>query len=607
MPIARSNSPARALVATLAALWLARAALTFVPTMDAWGLNLQRFLPAAAAWGLWLLGALALVPAVAWRAAPRLERIGRATASGAAGAWAWAAFAAALVLLLPDRTQMTGDFILRQRAVEEGGSPALLFAQALPLDVWLHWTLPRWGFVRWGVPAAAQARAWGAVDAALLAISAVTFARALRFRGAAALAATGATTFSGALALFTGYGKGLVDECVAVVAVAALGARAVAAGRGYLALGAVTALAIALHRAGVLLLPATLAAWGLGVRKHGVSRSALAGLALPLLAAALVGRQVVAIVSGYDVPVHVVPGGGIRRWIDVANGLLVTAPLSPLVPVLVVAYGRSLPRRAEIVPALIAALMLVGVAFAVEPQQGHLRDWDALAPAGTAVALLAAWLAAEVVAAAEPTVPSRLSSSSPRSAPARPARARFSGTAGGTALAVVLAAAAPSLQWLVHLHDVTRGMARVHAALQEPPPRPEFEYGRLWDYLGIRSSWLGDRNVAAAAFARSAAYLPTPRVLGQWARAEIQRGQWTRARDVCRTWTTRAPDDLDAWRTLAATATHLNDRPASREAAEQILRLDPRDPDAPGILDYLERTDSSTVHRRASGTSRSHP
>jgi predicted Zn-dependent protease len=125
------------------------------------------------------------------------------------------------------------------------------------------------------------------------------------------------------------------------------------------------------------------------------------------------------------------------------------------------------------------------------------------------------------------------------------------------------------------------------------------ERARLWDYLGIRSTWLDDWNSAADAFARSAALLPTPRLLRQWAEAEVKRGEWERARDVCRLWTGRAPDDVSAWRTLAATVTHLNDRPAARTAAENILRLDSRDPDARGILEYLDRTTRAARLRRA--------
>ncbi|HET9328104.1 MAG TPA: hypothetical protein VFQ05_15160, partial [Candidatus Eisenbacteria bacterium] len=68
--------PARALWSTLALLVIARAVFSFVPSMAGWGLNVQRFLDPISGWGLWGLAALALVPAVARRGVPALEKAG---------------------------------------------------------------------------------------------------------------------------------------------------------------------------------------------------------------------------------------------------------------------------------------------------------------------------------------------------------------------------------------------------------------------------------------------------------------------------------------------------------------------------------------------------
>src|SRR5207249_2407721 len=137
------SRPALALWVTLVALVLARAALVVVPSMAAWGLNLHRFLTPAAAWLPWGLALLALLPPVARKLQPLLARAGDATARGRLAPWLWAAFAALLVFALPDLCLMTGDFLLRRRAVDEARLPELIFPQALPLDVYLHYTLPR--------------------------------------------------------------------------------------------------------------------------------------------------------------------------------------------------------------------------------------------------------------------------------------------------------------------------------------------------------------------------------------------------------------------------------------------------------------------------------
>ena len=109
-----ADRAALALWLTLAALTAARAALSFVPSMWGWGLDLLRFIAPAPGWTLWAVAALALVPALARRALPALEALGRALDSSAALAYgAWGAGAAALAWAFPDRLRFVGDFLLR--------------------------------------------------------------------------------------------------------------------------------------------------------------------------------------------------------------------------------------------------------------------------------------------------------------------------------------------------------------------------------------------------------------------------------------------------------------------------------------------------------------
>src|SRR5262249_30864784 len=121
-----------------------RLALAFEPSMWAWSLNLQRFLAPGAGWGLWALAAAALIPTLARRAAPLWNAAGDAMVRHPTLA-TWAAFVTAVLLvgLFPDRVRFTGDFLLRQGTVEVAEKPSSLFPQALPLDVLLHYTVPR--------------------------------------------------------------------------------------------------------------------------------------------------------------------------------------------------------------------------------------------------------------------------------------------------------------------------------------------------------------------------------------------------------------------------------------------------------------------------------
>src|SRR5262245_35250748 len=80
---------------TAAALVAARAVLTFVPTMWAWSLNLQRFLTPAWAWAPWALTAASLLPAIARRLEPAFPRVAERTQSGGALGSALVAFVAA--------------------------------------------------------------------------------------------------------------------------------------------------------------------------------------------------------------------------------------------------------------------------------------------------------------------------------------------------------------------------------------------------------------------------------------------------------------------------------------------------------------------------------
>ena len=111
--------------------------------MWAWGLDAPRFLPAPLAWiGLAVMIA-SMVPAVARRVAGWIEPIGDALALGGWGARALAAIVVAVVVIaLPDRTWFIGDFLIRMGSLATGSLRGS-YAASMPLDTFLHGTLPR--------------------------------------------------------------------------------------------------------------------------------------------------------------------------------------------------------------------------------------------------------------------------------------------------------------------------------------------------------------------------------------------------------------------------------------------------------------------------------
>jgi tetratricopeptide (TPR) repeat protein len=546
----------------LAALALARALLAVAPGAWGWGLDLQRHLAPALGWSLWALSALALVPAVGDALARVAAPMGRPTRAGRPWATAGAALAAAaLVLLLPDRTWFLGDFQLRQRAIEQGLFQAVL-PMSLPLDGLLHYHLPRWMQERAGLPPALYARGLGALEAALLAALGAAFAR-LRMpaagdgESAAAPWLALAVVVGPPLAVFTGFPKTTADLCVLTLAAVVLGVRLVRDGRGHLAFGLTLAAALLDHRAAVVLLPAAAYAWWrCRARRDGVARVAMAALP-PLAALAAVAPRVRDIVVAYDVPVHFRPGAGAPalagaavRALETANAVLTAAPLVVLLPLLAWLPRRA-RRSADTRYLLLIAVSFVPVVLFVQPRQGLFRDWEVLAPAAVAFTALAAWTLGGLVAARQ---------AAPR-----------------LAVAAALSALVPALTLLAHAHDVDRGLARARALLDGPPARTVDERAFLWDFIGERSLALGRWPDAAAAYEQVSRIEPSRGVLLSWGLAAAGAGDHASARRAFARMLERHPDDLAAWAGLGGAAEQSGDATTAVEARAR-LAAGARDP-----------------------------
>jgi len=583
------NPPAdRAAVAlwlTLALLVAARAAFAFVPGTWLWPLGLHRFLTPVMGWGLWLIAALALIPALSLRIQPALARWGDAIGrSPALAVTAWALAAATLAWLMPDRVRFVGDFLLRQGTVEIVERPGVLFPQALPLDVFLHYTLPLRLTAAHVLDANGAARLLGAVEAALLGGLACTFARTLELRGGAALACAAVVLFGGYLGMFTGFSKAFAEMSVLVAVAGVSAIAALRTGRGLLPLGLAAALGIVLHRSALGIYPSLALVWGLWLARHG-RRGAwkrprtLIAFAVPLAALAVMAPRILGTVMNTDTAVHFTPpevlaqGGmlgaafaGTRPW-DLASLLLMLSPLVLAIPALVAMLGRRPGRGHELLVLATLALPFVGVMAVIHPAQGLFRDWDDFAATGVALSLIVAWLVGETL---------------------RDTR-RFA----WLAVAVALGVAAPAIQWLAVHTDTVRGLARVRAFVTDPPERPPAQRGTTWDFLGIRSYRLDRFPEAQAAFARAAETSPSPRILHEWALAAAMAGDDPTARIAYVRLLEKDPANHLGWLGLATASMRLRDVPEAKRAAIELARRDPGNADARGILDEIARYQAS--------------
>jgi hypothetical protein len=572
VPIAERPAPAIALCTALILLAVIRALLAAPGTMAGWGFSLLRFAPPAIGWTLWASGIAFLVPAIARATMEGFERVAR---TGAPAAWL-AVGLALVVVVWPDRLHFVGDFLLREGTAARALKPAGLFPQALPLDVWLHYGLPRALADTWNLPTAVTERSLGALEAALIGVLSFAFAKSLRMEGARALAVALVTACGGFLGILTGYGKAIAEMTLLTLAMGVFALRARETPRWLLAVGLTVAIGLVVHRSALALLPVAALAVAMAWRAHPRAWRdpwVAAGLGAAAISAVIMLPRIVSAMRRFD-PVHFTPlehgaGGALgalvtpTRLLDLVNVIGLVSPLAPAIPVMAVVLGR----RQIVSPTgwILGALALpwIGMTLLIHPPQGMFRDWDNYSAAGVALSMIAGWLVVESVA--------------------------HTRSWRWLTLAAALAALGPSLQWLALEADVDRGLARIHAYLSEPPHRSDVERGRVWDFLGIRNAQLGRWDASAEALAHAAETSPSPRVLLQWALAEQARGRSAVARDLFRRVTEIQPADARAWYGLAAESWNLGDYDECRRATERLEQVAPGNPEARQLFESLER------------------
>ena len=570
-----THGPEPLVGALLASLAGVRGGLVVVPAMILWGFNVPRFLPPALAWLSIAVMVLPLLPWTGERAGQALAALERGwTRRPGAASVAAAVLVGGLLAALPDRVWFIGDFLQRVGAAEIGRF-RWVFPQSLPLDEFVHATLPRALGLSPDQAAGVYPQVLGIVEGTAFALLAAVCAGGLAQPGSR-VAAFATICFGGTLAVYTGYGRSAGEQALLTLAFGVTGL-SLLRGRGGWVHALVLATALTMHRSLLVLLPAAGYAWGRHlVRAHGRRLRAAAPLVIPIAAALAVAPRLLGIVTGYDVKFHLGTGAvgaqqgpllGAFSGLHLLDLINVAGILSPLaLPVLGLAFVRrpAFPRGAEPRFLLILVASFVPLLLFVHPQQGLFRDWDVFAPAGVALSILTAWCLTRML-------------------PDTPQGARLS--AG-----VTLAAAVPVVALLVLSHELDWGLARVRAFVTEPPRRAGAERTRTLDFLGNRNYRLGRWDESADAFGREAETYPIPMVLESWAMAETERGNLRTARDIYGRAIARDSAETMAWLGYSAVSSQLGETDEARRALHELLRHRPGNAEA---LDALRQLDQA--------------
>jgi hypothetical protein len=536
---------------------------------DLWGINAAAYLPAEWAWSTWALCGIALLPPIGRRLTRGLAWIGRRLEPPTrTPSLAFASIVALIVLGLPDRVGFTGDTLLRLSSAKATGWPSNLFPQAMPLDLWLHYTVPHEIARRHLLHVEETTRLLDALEAGALGWIALAIARRAGLLAAELAVAGLVIAFGTPLAIYTGLNKAFTELAVvtaAVVAVTWPGPVSFARTAATLACGAA---AFALHRSGLILAPVVAFELmrGLRVSSAGEARwkriviLALAAIATVLAAMALspIGR--VDLPSGLVWPLDATPSvSPMMRVFDLANLVVMLAPAALLVPALFLdARWRAGPRRNALAWAACLAIPGALLIALIDAPQGYFRDWDMF----IAPALLLSILG--VI-----TIGLHL---------ARTPRSRW------LSAAVALSTVVPGVQFPMLQRDAAAGLARI-AALADSPHRSAAQRASVFAFLGQRA-WDRSDWSEAAAYARRATELVSSRLmLTLWAEAEQQQGRHAEAEMVFERLVATAPDYSRGWIGLAGVYLDTGRPREAVVAAERAMTIEPTSERAARILE----------------------
>jgi hypothetical protein len=564
-------------VGVLIALCALRMAACFLPTGYLWGLNFARDVSPALAWPLMLALVAALLASLGL---PRAVGAPSGIGSALFAAWPWL-LGSALVLLLalvPDRQHFVGDFVIRLGILESRNGFERIFPQALPLDRALNHLLPIALGHLLHVEPALVLRGLGLVEAALLVMLSVRFARRVATSEGTAFLVAIALCCGGYATLYSGYSKPTTQVILCTIAVGTLGWEWVTRGTGGLGLALATAFGLAIHRGGLPLLVPFVAAHVLSVRRGSLDATRgdrvrrMGFLLLPLLVLAWEAPRLLDVIRGFDLRVNFAPAevqqqGGVwraafapLRLLDDVNALLLHAPLAPLALVALAGAWRS--REGVFLLALLAAFLPV-LLFVFLPL-GPFRDYDSLGGAGASLALASAWAIARL--------PGGSGEQWPR----------------GLAVAVAASVVIPLLLIQVSLANVDRGFARALAIAQGPPRRSATQRASLLDWAGLRALNEERYDVADQAFRELCRETPIPHALKLWGASALIVGETREAEHAFTQLLAGSAADPVGWYGLWMSASLAGDTSGTRRAGATVRTWNDSGPEMRAVVEFMD-------------------
>ena len=562
-------SPSATVLAwAMVALLVLRVVATVAPGQYAWGLSFARDVAPAFAWPLLAL----LAAVVGWAAlgrsvAPRALRGARPLAA----AWAWLLAVALLTLLwvMPDQVRIVGDFVLRLGALDEHWFRTL-FPQALPLDRLVNHVLPAFAAGALSVEPLLVMRWLGLLEALVLVLLAVRFARLVSDRASVACVVATIVCFGGYATLLTGYSKPTPQVALCALAAGTLGVELVSTGRAVAGFAAAVSLGLAFHRGGLPLLLVWAVVSVLAWQRAGPERSRLWPLVVPLIVFVAEAPRLFHVIRTFDVDVNFLPsevrqqGGALAaglsplRLMDAANAVLLHAPLAPLA-----LYALAGARRSAAALALSTLMVaFVPVLLFVYLPLGSFRDYDSLGSAGAAFAVASAWAVARGLARV------------PR--------------AGAIATALAASVAVPFVLMLASLTDLDRGVKRADSLLAGPPQRSATHRASVLDWMGLRALNEERYELARDAYRRLCLETPVPRALKLWGASALIADSPREAQGAFTRLLERVPADPVGWYGLWMSAAAAGDTLTAARASERALSWGSGSPEMHDVVEFFE-------------------
>jgi hypothetical protein len=409
-------------------------------------------------------------------------------------------------------------------------------------------------------PVEVTSRVLDALEAGCLALLVVALVRRSGAGGATLASASLVILAGGSLAIFTGLSKAFTELVVLAAALTVSTFPGPSSFGRTMSTLAIFAIALALHRAALILTP--IAVFGLAgwlrtsarreppVKRWVVTTMVLVGIALAWNAFAPIAS--LDLPRGLVWPGHRTPSDSLgMRMFDLANLVVFLVPSLVLVPAVLldprVREGFRGPSGWWCACLAIPSALLIGL---IDAPQGYFRDWDMFTIAGLLLSVVSAlaigrWL-----------------SRTPQHA--------------WLGAAVVLSTVVPCMQLLVLQSDSQAGLRRV-AALAEAsrPHRSTIQRASVLAFLGKRAWDNGDVASAASYGRRAATLVPTPSMLTLWGDAEEQQGHYSAAESVYVRLVAASPTNFRAWLGLARVRLGSGRPLEAAAAAESALAIQP--------------------------------